>query len=814
MNRTGSYLIALSLAALLVSCGTAEDREVRRIVSGMSIEDRIGEMILLEFGQISYLDPNYEYKALCAMEESQLDGIIRDFNLQDRYDAKALKEAFNPSDLATVYPFFLLSMDISKNFEPDVDIAKAENLFGKMKTGGMLNMIGGDQASPAHTWRRVMHKLDSVSWEFAGKPCVYGLDEIHGTTYISDGTLFPSPVNMGASFNKELAAAMGDISSYENRAANIRWIYGPVLDIAVRPTWSRLYETFGEDPYLSAVLGAEYVKHMQDGRDTKVATCLKHYFAYSAPDNGIDRNPANLSISELKEKHFYPFKKAIEAGAWSVMTNSSIVNGESGVANYTFLTEWLKKGMNWDGVIVTDWADVNAMVTSQHTAADVDEAIEKVLKAGVDMIMVPSTLDYFDRIVSLVEQKRISKSRIADACTRIVRMKYRLGLYERNYPDPADYPLFGSEEFAAKSRQAALESEVLLKNNNCILPIPEGKRILVCGPNANSMRTLHGGWSYTWQGSNAEHFTEKYNTILEALQNRFGKANVDYEACVEYDMNADWDVEKPADFGKLAAKASTADYIIVCIGENSYAETRGSINDANLSAQQKELVRQAAKTGKPVILVLNEGRPRLISDIEPLADAVIDVMLPGIYGGDALASLISGDCNFSGKLPFSYPLHPNSFTNYFYKTCESRSTIPGIYNYSAHTDIQWWFGEGLSYTTFEYSDFSLDKTEFKSSDDLNFSVKITNTGKVAGKETAMVFVSDVAASIIPDNRRLRAFEKVELGAGESKIVNFTIPAKELSFADREGRMTLEKGEFIAMCGGLYITFNALENWSE
>lgn len=807
-------LMAAAIASSFVSCSalSSEEKAVRKIVSSMTLEDRVGEMILLEYNQVNYTAPEYSYTALCGYDEQTLQEIIDRFGVAARYNAASMKSALDLTDLSTVYPFYLLSMEIAKHSEPDIDLDKAGTLFGEMHIGGMLNMIGGDEASPAATWRRVMHKLDSASWEYGGKPCIYGLDEIHGTTYISDGTLFPAPLNMAATFSRELAKSMGEISSYENRAANVRWIYGPVQDLFVRPTWSRDYETFGEDPYLSAELGSAYVKAMQSGNDTRVATCLKHYLGYSSTDSGIDRNPANVSLPDLRDRYFYPFKKAIEAGAMSVMTNSSILNGESGVANYTYLKEWLKNDLNWDGVIVTDWADVDAMVTSQHTAADIDEAIEKTVNAGVDMIMVPSQLDYHERILSLLSQGRIKRSRIDDACTRIVRMKYRVGLYDRKYPAPEDYPLFGSEEFARKSRQAAVESEVLLKNEGDVLPLKEGKRILVCGPNANSMRTLHGGWSYTWQGSNTDKFTDRYNTILEALINRFGERNVDFEPGVEYDMNAEWHVEKPADFSRIRAKAAAADYVVVCVGENTYAETQGKIVDANLSDQQKNLVREVAKAGKPVILVLNEGRPRLISDIEPIASAVVDVILPGIYGGDALALLLAGDENFSGRLPFTYPQHPNSFTNYCYKVCELRSTIPGIYNYDAHTDVQWWFGDGLSYTSFEYSDLTLDRTEFGHSDVLNFSVRVTNTGNRSGKETVMLYVADIAASIIPDNRRLRAFDKIELQPGESRTVSFAVPATELAFADKDGVMTLEKGDYVAMCGGQFVEFKGTDNY--
>lgn len=816
-NKMKKHILWILLAGMILcSCAGNEDRAVNRIVSGMSLEDRIGEMILLEFGQISYMPPEYNYQNLLKMSEDELGRLIEANALGGSFDAHSMSNALVMTDFATIYPYYLLSIALAKKGEVNIDREKAASLFGDYHITGLLNMIGGDEATPFETWRRVIADIDSASWAYGGKPCIYGLDQMHGTTYISDGTIFPHSLGIAATFNRDHARSMGEICSYESRAAGVRWIYGPVLDLSVRPTWSRNYETMGEDPYLVSELGAAYIRAMQGGDEkTRVGTCLKHYMGYSFPDNGIDRNPATISEADLMEKVFYPFKKAIEQGALSVMTNSSILNGESGVANKRLLNDLLKKGLDWDGVIVTDWADVDAMVTSQHTAADLDEAIEKAVNAGVDMIMVPSKLDYGERIASLVRSGRISKSRVRDAATRVVRLKYRLGLFDREAVNPEDYPLAGGSEFARKSYEATLESEVLLKNDGGVLPIREGSRILVCGPNANSMRTLHGGWTYTWQGSNAEKFTERYNTVLEALQNRFGKDKVDYYAGVQYDFAGNWkDDRLEVDDALLRRKAAAADVIVACVGENSYAETQGSIDDANLSENQKALVRKLAAYGKPVVLVLNGGRARIISDIEPLCSAVVDILLPGVYGGDALSALLSGDENFSGRLPYTYPLSPNSFTTYNYKVCENRETIAGIYNYGAHTNVQWWFGEGKSYTTFEYSDFTLDKPLFGARDELHFSVKVTNTGDRTGKEAVLLYVSDVSASVSPDNRRLRAFDKIELRSGESRTVEFTVKAEDLSFADSEGIMTLEPGDYVAMCGGQFIEFKGKDNWKE
>ena len=554
-------------------------------------------------------------------------------------------------------------------------------------------------------------------------------------------------------------------------------------------------------------MAGSYVRGLQgpdpDHADAyHVVPCLKHYVGYGSPDNGIDRTPATITPEDLREKHFEPFRRAALDGIWSVMSNSSVVNGIPGVCNKQLLTDWLKDELNWDGVIVTDWADVQELSRLFKMSDGHKRSIAMAVNAGIDMIMVPSEFTYGPLLQELVNEGTVPVERIDDAARRIIRMKVRAGLYDKK-PAKADYSKFGSVEFARKAYRAALESEVLLKNEG-VLPLPVGSRILVCGPNADTMRGLSGGWTYSWQGSKVEHISEPYNTILEAIRGRFGAESVIYEPGVEYDFDADWQIEKEPHIERAVARAAEADYIVVCVGENSYAETQGSVKDLNLSDNQKALVRALAATGKPIVLVLNEGRPRIIRDIEPLAGAIVDIMLPSNYGGDALAALLAGDENFSGKLPFTYPSYPNAFTTYSFKVMEDRSTTPGIYNYENHASVQWWFGEGLSYTTFEYSDLTVDKETFQSTDILHFTVNVTNTGNRAGKETVMLFSSDDIASVMPDNRRLRAFRKVEIQPGETVSVKFEVPATDLAFVGFDDRWHQEKGSFTFLCGGSFV----------
>ena len=596
--------------------------------------------------------------------------------------------------------------------------------------------------------------------------------------------------------------------AYETRAAMVPWVFSPVMDLGRDVRWPRLWESWGEDPYLAAEMAVAETVALQ-GEDPNhvdaehVAVSIKHFMGYGAPRSGKDRTPAYIPENDLRERYFRPFKDCFEAGALTAMINSASINGVPTHANRKLLTGWVKEDLIWDGMMVTDWADIDNLYARDHVAADKLEAIALGINAGIDMIMDPYDPECCTQICELVRDGRIPMSRIDDVVRRVLRLKFRLGLFDNPTWDVSGYDRFGSDEFKSASYSAAVESLVLLKNEGALLPLAEGRRILVTGPNANSIRTMNGGWSYTWQGFGADDFAPGCNTILEALQARFGSANVIYEPGVTYqNIPQMWELENAPQIDKAVAAARRADVIVCCVGENTYCETPGNMNDLNLSANQKELVRALAKTGKPIVLVLNEGRPRIIGDIEPLAQAVVGFFLPGNYGGDALASLLAGDENFSGKLPFTYSKHINSLHNYDSKVSEHREVMEGSYNYDAVMDVQWPFGYGLSYTSFAYSDLRVEgPATFRSGDVLHFSVDVINTGARSGKEAVLLYSSDIVASIIPDVKRLRAFEKVCLEPGEMKTVSFEVPADELSFVDDEGHWRLEEGDFRISCGG-------------
>ena len=799
-------LAATILSVAPVQCVKAPsvEKQVDKILSGMTLEQKIGQMIQLEVTQLAL--NKYEFRSLVAMGPEDLGKIVEEKGLTGQYNVKEMFAGLKEGDVSGLYPFYFLSLALSAGESFTLDPESMQTVFGEHRVGSILNMLG-TEASELELWRKTIAQMEEASMQHNGLPLIYGLDQVHGPTYIVGGTMYPHQIGLAATFNPELVKELGEMNAYETRAAGVRWCFGPSMDLAVKPSWSRVYESWGEDPYLTSVMAGAYFKGLQgpdrDHLDAyHVVPCLKHYMGYGAPDNGIDRTPATITPEDLREKHFEPFRKAALDGVLSVMSNSSVVNGVPGVCNKELLTDWLKDELQWDGVIVTDWADVKELSRLFKMSSGDKESIALAVNAGIDMIMVPSELTYGALIKELIEEGTIPLERIDDAVRRIIRMKVRAGLFDKK-PAKADYSKFGSVEFARKAFRAAVESEVLLKNEG-VLPVPVGSRILVCGPNANTMRGLSGGWTYSWQGSKVEHFSEPYNTILEALKGRFGAESVIFEPGVEYDDAADWFVEKEPQIDRAVARASEADYIVICVGENSYAETQGSINDLNLSENQKALVRAMAATGKPVVLVLNEGRPRIIRDIEPLAGAIVDVMLPSNYGGDALAALLSGDENFSGRLPITYPSYPNAFTTYDFKVMEDRSTTPGIYNYENHASVQWWFGEGLSYTTFEYSGLTVDKDTFSSGDVLKFSVSVTNTGARPGKETVMLYSSDDIASLMPDNRRLRAFRKVEIQPGETVSVELEVPASDLAFVSYDGLWHLEKGSFTFLCGGQYV----------
>ena len=715
-----------------------------------------------------------------------------------------------------------ITIDVVSDFEASkkngftLNPAMLDTVIGKYKVGSLLN-VPLSVAQKKEKWAEAIKQIQDLSMKEIGIPCIYGVDQIHGTTYTLDGTMFPQGINMGAAFNRELTEKAAAISAYETKAGCIPWTYAPVVDLGRDPRWSRMWENYGEDCYVNAEMGKASVRGFQ-GSDPNhigeynVAACMKHYMGYGVPVSGKDRTPSSISRSDMREKHFAPFLAAIRQGALSVMVNSGVDNGVPFHANRELLTEWLKEDLNWDGMIVTDWADINNLCTRDHIAATKKEAVKIAINAGIDMSMVPYEVSFCDYLKELVQEGEVPMSRIDDAVARVLRLKYRLGLFENPYWDIKKYNKFGSEEFARVALQAAEESEVLLKNEGNILPLAKGTKILLAGPNANSMRCLNGGWSYSWQGHLADQCAGAYNTIYESLCNKYGKENIIYEPGVTYApyKNDNWWEENQPEIEKSVAAASRADVIIACIGENSYCETPGNLSNLTMSENQRNLVKALAATGKPVILILNQGRPRIINDIVPLAKAVVNVMLPSNYGGDALANLLAGDANFSGKMPFTYPKHINALANYDYKPCENMGQMGGNYNYDSVMDVQWEFGFGLSYTTYSYSNLKVDKTSFTADDVLTISVDVTNTGKVAGKESVLLYSKDLVASSTPDNIRLRNFEKIELNPGETKTVTMQLKGSDLAFVGYDGKWRLEKGDFKLKCGNQWTDIQCSE----
>lgn len=683
-----------------------------------------------------------------------------------------------------------------------IDEHKTDSILSRYKIGSILN-APNTCAPTAKQWEKYIAQIQKISMKRIGIPCVFGLDQNHGSTYTQGGTLFPQNINVAATFNREIARRSAEATAYETRAVSVPWTYSPTVDLGRDARWPRIWENFGEDCYLSSEMGKAMVYGFQ-GEDPNnidqyhIATSMKHFMGYGVPWTGKDRTPAYISPADLREKHFAPFLAGLQAGALTVMVNSASVNGMPMHANKDILTGWLKEETGWDGVLITDWADINNLYTREMVAKDKKDALRIAINAGIDMIMEPYSCDACGYLVELVKEGKIPMSRIDDACRRVLRMKYRLDLFKNPTQKLKNYPKFGGEEFAKLALEGATESMVLLKNEGNILPLQHGKKILLTGPNANQMRCLDGGWSYTWQGHRADEFAGKYNTIYEAICNEYGKENVILNQGVTYNEKGKyWEENEPQIQGAVAA-AKDADVIVACIGENSYTETPGNLTDLWLSENQRNLVKELAKTGKPVVLVLNEGRPRLIADIEPLAQGIIDILIPGNMGGDALANLVSGKSNFSGKMPYTYPKEINSLANYDFKKSEEVGTMEGAYDYNAKITQQWGFGYGLSYTTYKYSNLKVSQSDFRHGDIIKVSVDVKNTGKVAGKESVLLFSSDLIASMVPDGRRLRAFDKVELQPGETKTMTFELKADDLAFVGWNGKWRLEEGDFKLM----------------
>ena len=740
------------------------------------------------------------------------------------------KATFTPEDMERLLQRMTLEEKIGQMLQLNIDglgtgkgddfkldEKKLHEAIAVYKVGSILN-TPGPVAMSTKRWQEVISRIQEVSMKEIGIPCLYGLDMNHGASYTLGATFFPQNINMGATFNPALTEEAGRITAYETRASDCPWTFCPTVDLSRDPRWPRVWENYGEDALVNAVMGSAAVRGFQ-GSDRNhidafhIAACGKHYLGYGSPRTGKDRTPAYIPENELREKCFAPYKAMVEAGMLSIMVNSGSVNGQPVHASHKWLTEWLKEGLDWDGMIVTDWSDINNLYKREHVARDKKDAIRIAINAGIDMSMDPYDLKFCTLLKELVQEGKVSQSRIDDAVRRILLMKYRLGLFDQpNTGKGKAYADFGSVQFAKVAQQAAEESIILLKNESNLLPLAplslgegSGVRLLVTGPNANQMRCLNGGWSYTWQGNLTDRYAQQYNTIYEALCNRFGSGNVVIEQGVTYIPEGGYQEEEASHIDDAVRAAQNVDVIIACVGENSYTETVGNLSDLALSDNQRRLMKALAQTGKPIVLVLNEGRPRLINDLEPLCQAVIDILLPGNYGADALARLLAGDTNFSGRLPYTYPRNSADLTTYDYHVSEHCDRMAGAYDYDATVNVQWPFGYGLSYTTFAYSNMRVDKPRFSKDDILTVSIDVTNTGNREGKESVLLFSSDLVASLTPENRRLRAFEKVMLQPQETRTVTFSLPAKDLAFVGTDGQWVLEEGDFRLTIGSEQLT---------
>lgn len=790
------------------------EQKIETLLRKMTLDEKVGQMCELTIDLLQKRTNPFGADPT-KITVADVKRVLKTYALENEF--KVGNEMPGKEVMMQIY-MRVMGIESQKGFQ--LNEAMLDSVIGKYKVGSILNVPNSIAQTPKK-WQEIITRIQEKSMKEIGIPCVYGVDQIHGTTYTQGGTFFPQGINMGASFNRSLTREGARISAYETRAGSIPWTYAPVVDLGRDPRWPRMWENYGEDAYVNAEMGREAVLGFQGENPNEVdsyhvAACMKHFMGYGVPVSGKDRTPSSITLQDMREKHFAPYLEMVKAGALSLMVNSAMNNGLPFHANYELLTSWLKEDLNWDGMIVTDWADIVNLYKRDHIAKDKKEAIKLAINAGIDMSMDPYSWDFCVLLKELVEDGEVPMTRIDDAVRRVLRMKYRLGLFEKPYNDYKDYPLFGSKEHAAVALQAAEESLVLLKNTDQILPLAKGKKILVTGPNANSMRTLNGGWSYSWQGDKADMCAEEYNTILEAFVNKFGAENVIYEPGVTYKQGGLYWEENTPDIKKAVEAAADADYIVACIGENSYCETPGNLTDLDLSVNQSDLVKALAATGKPIVLILNEGRPRILNEVESLAKVVVNIMLPGNYGGDALANLVAGEVNFSGKMPYTYPKEINSLITYDYKPCEHIGTpMEGAYNYDAQVSVQWAFGYGLSYTSYEYSNLKVNKTKFDSDDVLTFTVDVKNSGQMAGKESVLLFSSDLVASLTPDNRRLRAFTKINLQPGETKTVTLDVKASDLAFVGYDGKWILEAGDFQIQVGNqvVNVTCNETYKWN-
>ncbi|NME68119.1 glycoside hydrolase family 3 N-terminal domain-containing protein [Flammeovirga aprica] len=677
---------------------------------------------------------------------------------------------------------------------------KVREAIAKYKIGAVLN-TAKNKARPKKEWNDIITQIQEEAIQEIGIPVLFGTDVQHGSIYTEEATLFPQQINMAATWNTDLVRKSAEIIAYETRASSIPWLFAPTMEMGRSALWPGLWETYGEDVYLASQMGKAAVNGFEGvnneiSHSNKVASCIKHFVGEGAKKSGKDGTPSYLSEIELREYYLPSYKAAIDAGAHAVMVNSGIIN--SAFVHSSLLTELLRDELGFKGVAVTDWTAIKNLYHRDRVAVNHKEAIKKAINAGVDMSIVPSDFAFTKYLIELVNEGEVSMIRINEAVKRILKLKLYLGLFDKPVSDADHYTDFGSEKHKEIAYQATLESITLLKNEQKLLPLKKGTKILVTGPNANLMCTLNGGKNSNGQNSKTALLTYGYNTILKAVQNRFGKENVYYEAGVEYKQGGRFDEETNIDIQAAVENAKKADVILLCLGENTYTQSSGNLHDLYISQNQRALAEAMASTDKPVILALNEGRPRLISQFQTQMTAILQTYLPGHFGGDALASILIGENNPSGKLPYSYPMYPNALGTYDHKLSQAQENMQRIYGYNSVLPLQYSFGYGLSYTTFEYSSLLLSKKEIDPDENLMVQVKVKNTGPVAGKEVVQLYVKDLYASITPDNKRLRKFEKVHLKPGESKVVNFKLKAEELAFIGSDLKKTIEKGEFKLM----------------
>lgn len=750
MNFRIGLIISLLIASICIVKGQSQDEKIEKLLQQMTLEEKVGQM-----AQIT-LDVVGKGQTRFASDEPL---------------------ALDPDSL--------------------------RHALVKYHIGSVLN-TANNRALTTKKWYEIISEIQKVAMEETrlGIPIIYGVDEIHGATYTIGATMFPQQIGQAASRNRDLVRRGAEITAYETRASNIPWNFSPVLDLGLDPRFSRMWESFGEDPYLSRQLGVEMINGYEGvdnniGDPTHVASSLKHFLGYHATVSGKDRTPAYISPDALREYHLPAFKAAIEAGAHTIMINSGIINGIPVHANYELLTKLLKEELGFEGLVVTDWADIENLHRRDRVAANNKEAVRMAINAGIDMSMIPYQYEPFcEGLVELVKEGKVSMERIDDAVRRILKVKMALNLFEKPNTHYSDYPKFGSKEFEKAAYDMAAESITLLKNTENILPLAKNKKVLVTGPNANSMRTLNGAWTYSWQGEKTEEYAGQYNTILEAVKKEIGEKNVLYQPGVSYKMDGAYYEDQLDGLEEAIKMAAKADVILLCVGENTYTEKPGDLNDLYLSDNQTELAKRLAATGKPVILILNEGRPRIISKFEQEMEAIVQTYLPGNFGGDALADILFGEVNPSGKLPYTYPRYPNATISYIHKPSEEQKKAEGVYNYEADYNPQFRFGDGLSYTTFEYTNLKLAKNTFTKDETIQVSVEVQNTGKRAGKEVVHLFSSDLYASkVTPDVKRLRRFEKISLAPGESKTVTFELSTDDLKYFDATGKAITESGEF-------------------